>query len=239
MPTPHFKLLLHALRLGQPQDPQAAIRAMAEAIAVDHAALEDLKARLGVMQARAQNLDAKVSLIEADVVESRLGVSAHYEPPGSGRPPAPTQVAPSQHPPPLRQQPPQQPQAPQAHPQQPYPQQSQFSPELQDARGPTMQADDSDDYHDETAVITRGEVAAALKAAGAPFQIAPAGGPPPRKQLPSIPGAPWAHTSGAVPPIPTDDFTMDVEDQRAAVADEEDGETFADSGVKPPRPPRR
>lgn len=67
MPTPTFKLLLNALRLGQPQDPQAAIFALVEAIAAQDETIDDLKRRLQVVQSAANILETKASRLEMEL----------------------------------------------------------------------------------------------------------------------------------------------------------------------------
>jgi len=76
MSTPKLKLLLQALRLGQPQDPQQAIAALAEAIAVQETTLEELRSKLAVVTSRTQILDAKVALLTSDLAEARAGIDA-------------------------------------------------------------------------------------------------------------------------------------------------------------------
>jgi len=67
MPTPTFKLLLNALRLGQPQDPQAAIFALVEALSAQEEVIEELRRRVQVVQSAAQILETKAARLEMDL----------------------------------------------------------------------------------------------------------------------------------------------------------------------------
>ena len=59
MSTPTFKLLLNALRLGQPQDPQAAIFALVEALSAQEELIDDLRRKLQVVQSATQILEIR------------------------------------------------------------------------------------------------------------------------------------------------------------------------------------
>ena len=67
MSTPTLKLLLNALRLGQPQDPQAAIFALAEHILAQDDLIEDLRKRITVVQSAAQILETKAVRLENEL----------------------------------------------------------------------------------------------------------------------------------------------------------------------------
>ncbi len=67
MTTPNFKLLLNALRLGQPQDPQAAIRALAEEISAQEQELEEMRRRLHVAVSASNLLEAKAVRLEREL----------------------------------------------------------------------------------------------------------------------------------------------------------------------------
>jgi hypothetical protein len=209
MSTPKLKLLLQAIRLGQPQDPQAAIAALAEAVAAQSETIEELRSKLAVVQSRAQILDAKVALLETDMVQGRMG----GEPQSAHVPnimPATTQGALSHGPAPTRRPPSIAPPAP--------------PPPLPDARPHELiDADSSDDFSMETAVISRRDVDA-LRVPDLPFRMPNAAlrADNPRA---SIPGAPWARRQANPAPIPHDEFTVD-----GPVPGEEDGETYQDAG---------
>lgn len=108
MPTPTFKLLLNALRLGQPQDPQASIRVLAEAMAAQDEVIEELKRKLLVVQSAAQIFETKAARLELELEAARLGVamgppalSQPYAPPAVGAPPASDRPPPPSVPPPM------------------------------------------------------------------------------------------------------------------------------------------
>lgn len=96
MATPKLKLLLNALRLGQPQDPQAAIFALAEELAAQDETIEELKRRLAVAQSAANILETKAARLEMEIdVLRHAGAAARrsepppaYAAPGSVRPEA-------------------------------------------------------------------------------------------------------------------------------------------------------
>ena len=94
MATPNLKLLLNAMRLGQPQDPQAAVFALAEALMAQEEVIDELKRRLHVVQSAAHILETKASRLESELEALRYG--GHASPPPSERPP------PSFGPPPMR-----------------------------------------------------------------------------------------------------------------------------------------
>jgi len=67
MATPDLKLLLNALRLGQPQDPKAVAFVLGEAIAAQDEVIEDLRRKLGMMAQQAQILEVKTNRLEAEI----------------------------------------------------------------------------------------------------------------------------------------------------------------------------
>ncbi len=71
MATPNLKLLLNALRLGQPQDPKAAVFVLAEAIAAQDDVIDELKRRLTMLQQHAQVLETKTNRLEAELDAAR------------------------------------------------------------------------------------------------------------------------------------------------------------------------
>jgi hypothetical protein len=65
MPTPLFKVLANSIRLGQPPEPVAAIKALVEVIAHQENELGELRQRLSLLQSRLQFLEAKTNRMEA------------------------------------------------------------------------------------------------------------------------------------------------------------------------------
>ncbi len=243
MSTPKLKLLLQAIRLGQPQDPQAAIAALAEAIAAQSDTIEELRSKLAVVQSRAQILDAKVALLETDMVQGRMGGdgpslgnhAAHHSP---EHPPKTQSVAPPPMPqashapnimPPIQQGMPATQQGPMSHGPAPTRRPPSIAPPappppLPDARPHELiDADSSDDFSMETAVISRRDVEA-LRVPDLPFRM-PSAGLRPENPRASIPGAPWARRQANPAPIPQEEFTVD-----GPAPSEEDGETYRDAG---------
>jgi hypothetical protein len=196
MATPNLKLLLNAMRLGQPQDPQAAVFALAEALMAQEEVIDELKRRLHVVQSAAHILETKASRLESELEALRYG--GHASPPPSERPP------PSFGPPPMREareampsnRPPARP-ASEAPP----PLAAMAMPPMGMPRAPRelapLDAEDSqDDFRVETVVVNKRDVEI-LMGPEAPFRIAPAG----QHNTPrgSIPGAPWARGGRAQP----------------------------------------
>lgn len=254
MSTPTFKLLLNALRLGQPQDPQAAIFALAEALAAQDDVIDELRRRLQVVQSAAQILETKASRLEVELESLRKGApygssSSAYGAASTGsyapsserlsQPPGPQSLGPQS-------------QAPQSHrpsmhsspPLSPAPHGAAQSAMSTGARpssipaGPpspstypserrrSIEAEEShdDDFKVETVVVSKRDVQM-LMGPEAPFRLTPAGQPPAPRG--SIPGAPWAQTQrGDVRAPVADDYTVDA---HPAAADDE-GETYSDSG---------
>jgi hypothetical protein len=179
MPTPHVKLLLHALRLGQPQDPQAAFVALGEALTLQADRIDELGRQLAAAAQREHVLLARVARLEADRVALPQGTpSAHTA--RSGEAPALAPSPASLDGPRPRSTPP-------------------LAPHdgLDDFAVETLVV--------KRGVV---EAARAARAnAAAPFELAPPSRavPPPRA---SIPGSPWSRKSPGAPAIaPT--FGMD------------------------------
>jgi hypothetical protein len=181
MPTPHVKLLLHALRLGQPQDPQAALAALGEALTIQAGRIDELARQLAAATQREQSLLARLARLESDrVVLPQVGALAN--PASSPEPPFAAPPAP-----------------PASH--------DRPRPRSTPAHAPN---DGLDDFALETLVVKRAAVDAARAAranAAAPFELAPPSrGVPPARA--SIPGSPWSSRSPAAAPVaPT--FAMD------------------------------
>ena len=64
MPTPNFKLLTNALRLGQPPEPTAAIKVLCEVIQHQEGELAELRQRLAILASRVQLAEAKITRFE-------------------------------------------------------------------------------------------------------------------------------------------------------------------------------
>lgn len=111
MATPNLKLLLNALRLGQPQDPKAVAFVLGEAIAAQDEIIEELRRKLGMMTQQAQILEVKTNRLEAEIEALRalygMVPSTHTpQPDGRGADPRlQQQYAPSSVRPPLSQPP--------------------------------------------------------------------------------------------------------------------------------------
>ncbi|HTJ83493.1 MAG TPA: hypothetical protein VL400_17355 [Polyangiaceae bacterium] len=245
MSTPKLKLLLQALRLGQPQDPQIAIAALAEAIAAQEATIDDLRSKLAVVTSRAQILDAKVALLTSDLEEARAEIDAappsegygsqrhdSWGPPPLGdahaalkheslAPPPLPQIAPGAHADAhAREASPPTRKPPSIAPPAP-------PPPIPDVSARQMHdAESSDDFSIQTAVISRRD-AERLRVPEAPFRIAPPGARNAPAPQASIPGAPWARGRNAAAPMPTDEFTVDAPEQHG-----DEGATYDDSGFE-------
>ncbi|NUO52446.1 MAG: hypothetical protein HOV80_26660 [Polyangiaceae bacterium] len=89
MATPNLKLLLNALRLGQPQDPKAVAFVLGEAIAAQDEVIEELRRKLGMMAQQAQILEVKSNRLEAEIEALRalygMPPSTHTPQPDPGR----------------------------------------------------------------------------------------------------------------------------------------------------------
>ncbi|MBL9021750.1 MAG: hypothetical protein JNL21_06095 [Myxococcales bacterium] len=224
MPTPNLKILLNALRLGQPQDPKAVAFVLAEAITAQDEAIEELRRKLAMMQQLTQVLEAKASRLEAELEAVRGGYPhGTFQAPPSARPHhehAPPSHRPASQPPPVhRSAPPPPPAAALADG--PSALRMPAPPEIPDAPG---FEESVDDFRTQTVVVRQRDVLAA-RIPGAPFQITPAGAPP--QPQGSIPGAPWAHNRGHHVQMPMDDYTVDaVALERSASSDDLEGETY-------------
>ena len=227
MPTPNLKILLNALRLGQPQDPKAVAFVLAEAITAQDDAIEDLRRKLAMTQQLAQVLEAKAARLETELEALRGGYPhATFQVPPSARPAhhehAPASPrAPSQPPPVHRSAPPPASGLPTDGPsalRMPAP------PDL-----PEDLEESVDDFRTQTVVVRQRDVLAA-RIPGAPFQITPAGAPP---QPPaSIPGAPRAQNRGHHVQMPMDDYTVDaVALERSGSSEDLEGETSHNQDV--------
>jgi hypothetical protein len=76
MTTPTFKLLVNALRLGQPPEPMAAFKVLVEVIQLQESELADLRQRVNLLASRLQFAEAKASRMEA----ASLGMSGQNHP---------------------------------------------------------------------------------------------------------------------------------------------------------------
>jgi hypothetical protein len=174
MPTPNVKLLLHALRLGQPQEPQASLRALAEAATLQRDQIAALEQALRASAEREQALLARIARLEASVATNAARVVAV----GPASPKAHAQATDSS--------------AKSARPP---------IPDVSPDRAPRGRAmlESADEFAGETLIVARNSVNAAAPSgrsnAQAPFAIAPADPSRVPGARQSIPGAPWS--SGA------------------------------------------
>lgn len=212
MTNPNLKLLVNALRLGQPQDPQGAILLLAEACLALEEQLDEAKRRLSVVQSAANIFEAKATRLEMEL-EALRGLSGAVP----VHAPAPAQ-APSAPAPPKRP----------THGPPPMRTASTPPPAIQLAS--IVDDASQDDFATATVVVHKRDVES-LRQPEAPFRLAPAGqrGGPDRGR---IPGAPWAHPpayeEGAS--LPNHEIAPD------------DAETYSDlgsaMGALRPRPPQ-
>lgn len=72
MPTPNFKVLMNALKLGQPAEPSLAIKALVEAISAQQKEMEELRQRMTLLISRVQIAEAR-----ANRLEGLLGEGGH------------------------------------------------------------------------------------------------------------------------------------------------------------------
>ena len=239
MATPNFRLLLNAMRLGQPQDPQAAIRALAEEVAAQEEVVEDLRKRLHVATSAYNLLEAKSSRIERELEVLRARTSdaveraeelqaAVYERPGTERP-SPTFERPSpnfERPSPNFERP------PASGFERPAPT---FSHSFEDEQSAMPISESGDDFNLDTMVVSRKDLEA-LRTPEAPFKIPPAGQRPPAPPR-SIPGAPWQRSRSATntPPPPMAEAAPPPSHRPPPQQPrhEEDGETYPDTGGLP------
>lgn len=89
MPTPNFKVLMNALKLGQPAEPSLAIKALVEAISAQQKEMEELRQRMTLLISRVQIAEARANRLE--------GLLGDGNTPRTN--PAPVQRAPSVPPP--------------------------------------------------------------------------------------------------------------------------------------------
>jgi hypothetical protein len=226
MATPTFKLLLNALRLGQPQDPQAAIRALVEQIAAQEETIEELRRHLQVAMSATNLLEAKATRLERElakvIADGPLSQADAFEP-------APYSRKPSAPPPPP---------GPQAHHHGP----SALGPPPSTLSTPPPSAVSAPDFDEgfnmETVVVSKKDLDA-LSVPEAPFKLPPPGhraAEPAR----SIPGSPWARSNHEPPPrsvrpVEPGETTMEAAEApqaRPAPRQVED-ETYPDAGGLP------
>jgi hypothetical protein len=242
MATPNFRLLLNAMRLGQPQDPQAAIRALAEEVAAQEEVVEDLRKRLHVATSAYNLLEAKSSRIErelevlrartSDAVERADELAAVYERPGTERP-SPTFERPSPNF--ERSASPTFERAPAPTFERPAPT---FSNAFEEEPSAAPISESGDDFNLDTMVVSRKDLEA-LRTPEAPFKIAPAGQRPPAPPR-SIPGSPWQRSRSNAPPPNTPPPPMaeaapppSHRPPPQQPRHDEDGETYPDTGGLP------
>jgi hypothetical protein len=199
MPSPNMKLLLHALRLGQPQDPKAAVFVLAEEIAAHEDAIEDLRRRHAIAQTHAQHMETRANRLEAELDALRSLLSHHpvAERPqasGSQRPPSVAPVGHHSAPPPSNTPPSKPPSGGQAH---------------MTVERLNQEDSSGDDFRVETVVVRQSDLL--VVQGDAPFQISPPGAPRQGPQS-SIPGAPWARDRGAQVEYPIEEYTVDSPD---------------------------
>ncbi|NUP09876.1 MAG: hypothetical protein HOW73_27840 [Polyangiaceae bacterium] len=249
MSTPTFKLLLNALRLGLPQDPQGAVFALAEALAAQEDTIDELRRRVQLVQSAAQILETKAARLELELETLRraqggapiserspaMSTSPSFGPPPNAH--IPPGQAHASNPPPLL--PPRE-WAASSHPRSDPPPPmsappSQLPPSGRQSLSSNEDSDSFDDFKVSTVVVQKQDIQA-LMGPEAPFRLPPPGQPlPPRG---SIPGAPWAKSPGgpSQPPI-ADDYTLDAHHDPRDEGDE--GETYSDAGATSTRPPKR
>jgi hypothetical protein len=171
MPTPHVKLLLHALRLGQPQDPQAALAALGEALTLQAERIDELGRQLAAATQREQSLLVRLARLESDrVVLPQVGALANP----SSSPESPFAAPPASH--------------------------DRPRPRSTPAHAPNDGLDDFavETLVVKRAAVDAARAARAN--AAAPFELAPPSrGVPPARA--SIPGSPWSSRSPAAAPF--------------------------------------
>lgn len=243
MATPNLKILVNALRLGQPQDPKAVAFVLAEAITAQDETIEELRRKLAMTQQLTQILEARANRLEAELDAMRAVLGGHAHQAAAYQPPPSTRMhdhAPASHAPPPSHRPPSQP--PPVHRSAPPPAGQPGSvpppadgpsalripvhtavPEIHAAIPDSDSFEESvDDFKTATVVVRQRDVLAA-HLPEAPFQITPAGA---RVQPhASIPGAPWARERGHQVPVPMDDYTVDAF-ERGISSEDLEGETY-------------
>jgi hypothetical protein len=88
MPTPNVKLLLHALRLGHPQEPQAAALALAEAATLQQDQIAALERALFAAAERERALVERVARLELALSARSSTTSPSTRPPAQSTEPA-------------------------------------------------------------------------------------------------------------------------------------------------------
>ena len=252
MTTPNFKLLLHALRLGQPPEPTSAIRALAEELAAQEEQFEELKKKLAVLGSHLQFVEARAARLESGA-QAREGYAheghahegyahegyahegyASAQGAGAASPRSTAPMSPSAaleaYEASLAALAPRAQGAAAAEPAPPKSAQAHRSvppPAL-----PPLESEDSsdDEYKSETVVVNRRDIDA-LRGQEAPFRLPPPGSRAVPEARRSIPGAPWARsgrggqaTSGNV----HEDYTVDMPGGREEPDDPDD--TFRERG---------
>ncbi|MFO0555966.1 MAG: hypothetical protein U0271_46740 [Polyangiaceae bacterium] len=174
MTNPNLKLLVNALRLGQPQDPQGAILLLAEACLALEEQLDEAKRRLSVVQSAANIFEAKSTRLEMELDALRAQSPGAAQPSHTPSAPLPSPLAPPKRP---------------THGPPPMRTASTPPPAIQLAS--IVDDASQDDFATATVVVHKKDVES-LRQPEAPFRLAPAGqrGGPDRGR---IPGAPWAN----------------------------------------------
>lgn len=220
MATPTFKLLLNALRLGQPQEPQAAIRALVEQIAAQEETIEELRRHLQVAMSATNLLEAKATRFEREL--AKVNANGPFVP-DEHMEPTPFSRKPSAPPPP----------GPQASP---------FGPSalgvppstLSTPAASAVSAPDFDEgFNMETVVVSRKDLDA-LSTPEAPFKLPPPGHRSPEAAR-SIPGSPWGRSPqgpASVRPAAPGETTLETAPGAAPARAVED-ETYPDAGGLP------
>jgi hypothetical protein len=255
MTTPNFKLLLHALRLGQPPEPTSAIRALVEELAAQEEQFEELKKKLAVLGSHLQFVEARAARLES-------APQAHepYAHEGYASAPSPASGGPRSAPPtsaiaaleayeaslaalsPHAQA--------AASPEPPASASAHGHRSVPPPARPPLETEDSidDEYKSETVVVNRRDIQA-LRGQEAPFRLPPPGARVVPEARPSIPGAPWARSGRGAPRATShlhEDHTIDMPGAREELDDPDDtfrerggyaGERGAPSSDEPP--PRR
>lgn len=242
MTTPNFKLLLHALRLGQPPEPTSAIRALAEELAAQEEQFEELKKKLAVLGSHLQFVEARAARLESGS-QAREGYAhegyahegyAGAQSAGSASPRSTAPMSPSAaleaYEASLAALAPQAQSAAAAEP--PSQVSTQAHRSVPPPAMPPLESEDSvdDEYKSETVVVNRRDIDA-LRGQEAPFRLPPPGSRAVPEARRSIPGAPWARsgragqaTSGSV----HEDYTVDMPGGREEPDDPDD--TFRERG---------
>lgn len=171
MTTPNFKVLVHAMQLGQPSDPQASLRVLTEQVVSQQEEIAQLRREIALLQNRYAALTA---VAEPEAPSSNL----RREPaPAARRETVPVAV------PAAREQPRSEPPAARL-------------PKLH-----TSDEGEERDGSNSTVVISKGRVGTLEVGANAPFPIAPAGRLHRNRDDADIPGAPWATSPTQNPPV--------------------------------------